>query len=753
MKHFGLVVTMLLLALLFPFTSSSNAQQDKAADPGWPRVMEKNGNRLTVFQPQVDSWKDYANIQFRCAIAVKGSGAKDEKFGVLEVEADTVVDYRSREVTAHPVQRDIRFANLPDDEADRLRAIVNELMPQRQTTVVSLDRVLAYLDPEQQRKQPAVEVNLQPPRIFYSSRPAILVMFLGEPEFEPVDAGRTDLMFAVNANWDLLFDTANQRYYLLNGSSWLTAKDPVKGPWSGVNSLPSVLSSLPNTENWSEVRKNIPAKPAKNVPVVLATTEPAELILTDGEPRYTPIAGTKLMQVSNTGSPLFLQSTEKQYYFLVAGRWFRAKNLEGPWSSASSNLPVDFAKIPDDSKAAFVKASVPGTQEAQDAVLLASVPTSTTVSTGKATETLQYVGNPDFKPIDGTTVAYATNTPSQVFWVDNGYYWCNKGTWLYSAAPTGPWAYCSTVPAAIYSIPPSSPMYNVTYVTVQSATPTNVIYSQTSGYSGEYVAANGVVMFGMGLVAGAIIANNHHSYYPSSYYSYGRAAVYNHSYGGYVSHYNSGGYVGRSRVAYGPYGGAGVSAAYNPRTGTYARSGYAAGPGGSAGFRQAYNPYTGGYAERGRVNTANGSAGRFYAERGGKSVQGGSRSGAYGSAAGVRSSSGAGAAAWNTGRGQGAVAQDRAGNVYAGRNGNVYKRDTNNNWSQRSGSNWQSTAPDRNLNQQAQARSWGNTQSARVNQTRASGGGSRSMSRGGGGGGGRSMSRGGGGGGRGGGRR
>lgn len=739
MKRFGCVVTLALLALLCLGLAPVSAQPASSADPGWPRLFEQNGHRLTVYQPQVDSWANYAHIQFRSAIALKKSGAKEERFGVLEVEADTVVNERSREVTAHPTRREIRFANLPEAEEAGLRQIVDQLLPQRQTTVVSLDRVLAYLDPDQQPKQPAVEVNMQPPKIFYSSRPAILLIFMGEPEFKPVDKNRTDLMFAVNANWDVLFDTSRQQYYLLNGSSWLKTGDPVKGPWTAATSLPAVLSTLPATENWKEVRAAIPAKPGKTVPVVIAATEPAELILTEGEPRYTPIAGTKLMQVANSGSPLFLHNGDKQYYFLVAGRWFRAKKLEGSWSSASDKLPSDFARIPDNSPAAFVKASVPGTQEAKDAVLLASVPTTTSVSLATVEESVSYDGEPSFSTIEGTTVKYAVNTPAPIFWVDNGYYWCNQGTWLYSATYSGPWAYAATVPAAIYTIPPSHPMYNVTYVRVQTVTPTTVVYSQTSGYSGEYVAATGVVMFGMGLAAGAIIANNYHHYYPPCYYSYGRAAVYNHGYGGYVSHYG-GGYAGAARVAYGPYGGAARTAAYNPRTGTYARGAYAAGPGGSAGFRQAYNPRTGGYAERARVNTAYGSAGRFYAERDGKSVQGGSRSGAYGSAAGVRSSTGAGAAAWDTARGQGAVVKDRSGDVYAGRNGNVYKKEAGGTWNQRSGGSWQPTSTNRNFeaqnyDRQAQARSRGNAQSARASQARASA--PRQTHRGGGGGGGR----------------
>ncbi len=152
---------------------------------------------------------------------------------------------------------------------------------------------------------------------------------------------------------------------------------------------------------------------------------------------------------------------------------------------------------------------------------------------------------------------------------------------------------------------------------------------------------------------------------------------------------------------------------------------YASGPAGAAGYRQAYNPRTGAYAGEAEVETATGSASRF-AERGGHSIQGGSRSGAYGSAAGVRSSTGAAAAGWDTARGQGAVVRDRSGNVYAGRNGNVYKKDTSGSWSQRSGNSWQ-PAPQpsrnqetRNLERQAQARNYGNVQSARANQFRAS---------------------------------
>ena len=191
MHRIGPKILFILLTLFIQIHLPIYAQPDVANDPGWPRVYENNGRRLIIYQPQIDFWKNYATIQFRCAIAVKDGVTAEERYGVMEVVAATDVDYDSREVAAYSARRDIRFANLTETEAARLRDIVNELFPQRQTTIVSLDRVLAYLDQNKQAKQKAVEVNLQPPKIFYSSEPAILLMFMGQPEFK-AGCGKSD---------------------------------------------------------------------------------------------------------------------------------------------------------------------------------------------------------------------------------------------------------------------------------------------------------------------------------------------------------------------------------------------------------------------------------------------------------------------------------------------------------------------------------------------------------------------------------
>ncbi len=67
---------------------------------------------------------------------------------------------------------------------------------------------------------------------------------------------------------------------------------------------------------------------------------------------------------------------------------------------------------------------------------------------------------------------------------------------------------------------------------------------------------------------------------------------------------------------YGPYGGAGVGARYNPRTGTYARGAAAYGPYGARGVAQAYNPRTGTYAATRQGSNVYGSWGSTAVQRG-----------------------------------------------------------------------------------------------------------------------------------------
>ena len=66
------------------------------------------------------------------------------------------------------------------------------------------------------------------------------------------------------------------------------------------------------------------------------------------------------------------------------------------------------------------------------------------------------------------------------------YYVCYQGAWFVGATPNGPWALADSVPPAIHSIPPSSPVYNVSYVNVYGSTAETVTYGYTAGYTMGY---------------------------------------------------------------------------------------------------------------------------------------------------------------------------------------------------------------------------------------------------------------------------
>jgi hypothetical protein len=649
----------------------------EAQDRGWPREFQGKGRVVRVHQPQLEDWPKFGRIYFRAALAVMPEGEGEPVYGIIRASADTEIAFEQRLVvlTQRKIES-IEFPGVEADEAHRLSAVVLDAMPPERPQAIALDRLVAELTPDQAQARP-VEVAVAPPKIFSSTRPAVLVMFMGRPRFKPAPGG--ELLFAINTNWDIFLDPVSGRHYLLNERSWLMTDDLEKGRWVPAGPLPKGLAALPADENWSDVRAALPGVPAKDPPTVFVSTQPAELIVTQGEPEFEPVVGAKLMRVANTDSDLFYHATEQRYYFLSAGRWFRAASPAGPWSAASADLPAEFALIPEDSDSADVLASVPGTEQAQEAVVMASIPQKAVISRVDATLAVTYNGEPDFRPIEGTVVRYAHNSPFSVFLVDGRYFCCHNGVWFESASAKGPWAVCDAVPPAIYTIPPTSPKYNVTYVTVYDSTPTTVTTGYTAGYSGATVAATGVVMFGLGVLVGAAIDNDDccwaYHYHPG-YFSYGCGAVYVGAYGGYA--------VGARY--YGPYGGAGRWATYNPATGIYSRGGYAYGPRGAAGYRAAYNPATGNAAYRAGGSSVYGSWGRAAVSNGENWVRAGYTSGARGTVSGVQGSGGAGAVhaegKFNNGV---TVARSRDGDVYASKDGNVYKK-TDSGWSQAGGS-------------------------------------------------------------------
>ena len=326
------------------------------------------------------------------------------------------------------------------------------------------------------------------------------------------DIAGTNLGFVVNSNFPLFFEKESLKdYYLYTGQQWLKSASMESG-WAPVPKLPGDFSKVANDPKWAQMKKPILSPSAKGKPpTIFYSTKPAEVILFQGQPTYANIPGTQLSFATNTDADLFVFAPTQRSYYLAAGRWFTAADLKGPWIYATPELPPDFAKIPQNSPAARVLVSVPGTDEAKDAVLMAQVPTTAVVDPKAAEQAkVSYSGDPEFKPIEGTSMQYATNTADKVIKVGDVYYLCLQGVWFMSPNATGPWTTAKSVPKEIYTIPPSSPLYNVTYVTQSTTSEGTIQASYTAGYFGTFIA---------GAAVGAILASGTGYYYPP-YYGY-----------------------------------------------------------------------------------------------------------------------------------------------------------------------------------------------------------------------------------------
>jgi len=647
------------LALVLATGASAFAQ-----DPGWPRKLQKPGGTVIAYQPQVDEWKDHTNITWRQAFQMTPTGAK-QVIGAATFTGTTNVDTEKHTVVIFGIKAiDTYFPSLDQATSARMDPLFKTFVPE--VVNISLERVVAYL-PKPQSVQ-TVNLKNDPPSIFVNYSPAVLLAVDGEPVLVAIKD--TKLKFVINTQWPLFLDTSKSQYYLLVGPRWLTAAD-LHGPWSAATKLPQDMDRLPNDPQWVDLKKVIPlsAQSTAPLPRVFYSSVPAEVILFNGRPIYAKILQTQLLYATNTDSPFFLYTPTNEYYYLAAGRWFRSKDLQGKWTFASMDLPEDFAKIPLSSPASAVLSSVPGTEEAKDAVLIAQIPTVMEIDpkSAAAQAKVSYSGDPKFAPIEGTSLYYATNTPDKVIKVADVYYLCLQGVWFMSPNSQGPWRTASSIPKEVYTIPPSSPVYNVTYVTQTTTSSGNVQSSYTAGYMGAFV---------VGVALGAVVANGTGYYYPPYIYHppYGYPVYrpYPVPYGG--SYYNTAnGSYGAYHTTYTPYGSATRAASYNPYTGTYKQGASVSTPYGSRSTAQAYNPYTGTYAATRQGSSPTAQWGQSYVSNGNKSAYTQHYSTAQGAVASAQASQGGKAVGASTAYGNTAVGKSSSGDMYAGHDGNVYK--------------------------------------------------------------------------------
>ena len=229
----------------------------------------------------------------------------------------------------------------------------------------------------------------------------------------------------------------------------------------------------------------------------MVSTEPAELIVTEGPAAFVPLVDD-LLVLQNSDDDVFMHVSSQKFYIVLAGRWYQGDSLTGPWAyQASDSLPTAFADIPRDSNQADSRVYVAGTEEAKDAVLDAQIPQTAAVKRGEVDIEVKYDGEPAYQQVDGTDLVYIQNTGSTVIVSGGLYYLVEEGVWYVSSSPNGPWQVSDHRPEQVDTILPTSPVYNTKYVHVYDSTPSVVYVGYTPGYTGSYVYRN-TIFYGTG---------------------------------------------------------------------------------------------------------------------------------------------------------------------------------------------------------------------------------------------------------------
>jgi hypothetical protein len=485
----NLLSAMILLGSVILFSFSASAQ-----DNTWPKTINaEDGSVIKIYEPTPEAFTDNI-LKTRSAISVLLPDSTEPIFGTFWAVETVETDRDNRVISIISTKvPNLKFAgNIDPDKVNYIKTTLETNIP-TVSPDLPLDAVVASLGTNTEEKKLSKGLDNTPPQIIYSNQPSMLVLIDGDPKMQHNPNWGVDAV--VNTPFTIV-KNRDDKFYLYGDKHWFSAP-AATGPYTYVKNFPDNLSAIQNSvdsTNDSDPGFASDSSTGNTIPKIIVSTVPAELIQTNGKPVFTKIDSTNLSYVSNSQNDIFLSKTDQQYYVLISGRWYKADNLGSQWQYvAATDLPSDFANIPEGSPKDNVLANVGGTKEAHDAIMDAQVPQTAKVDRNNASANVTYDGDPQFNDITGTNMQYAVNTPNSVI-LDNGIYYCvDNGVWFQSESATGPWVVCVNRPDDVDLIPPTCPVYNIKYVYIYDVQPDWVYMGYTPGYLNAFIYGPTVV--------------------------------------------------------------------------------------------------------------------------------------------------------------------------------------------------------------------------------------------------------------------
>jgi hypothetical protein len=348
------------------------------------------------------------------------------------------------------------------------------------------------------------ELNNIPPAIIYAGKPSVLLFIDGAPVIT-VDE-ELYLYRITNTPYLLIKNHLNNKYYLYSNSVWYVSDSATYG-YAPAKVYPDLIKALENKirEDEKKLSKKPSAQAAPPPPVkppaprqIIVCMEPTGLIQTNGPARYKTIPGTRLQYAENSPDNIFKDSITQTIYTVLAGRWYQAASLNGPWTYvASDRLLPDFALIPEASPKADILVHVAGTKAAKEAVEAAQKPVIVKADRKKETLTVTYDGGAEFSSIGNTGLFISENSNYPVINIRDKYYTLKNGVWFTSSEAIGPWQVSTDRPADLDKIPITHRAYNLQFAYIADTTADYVYAAHTGGYTNTYVQ-NNTIVYGTG---------------------------------------------------------------------------------------------------------------------------------------------------------------------------------------------------------------------------------------------------------------
>jgi hypothetical protein len=344
----------------------------RADAPGWPRQFESSSGSFVVYQPEPERL-DGDRLSGRAAFAVE-QGGSSPTFGVVWFTAKIEIDRDSSTVTMRNLDvTKVRLPGITPEQESRYEGLI-ESEAAHWDLSGSLAELQAGLASAEQERASVAGLDNTPPKIVFKYERTLLLLYDGPPFLEPIEGTR--LQRVANTPYAVVYDPDQRTYYLNGANLWYSASDPL-GPWSELAAPPAPVRDVvpPDTVSSDRVRGAAPR--------VLVATEPTELIAIDGPPRYAPLVEDDLLYVTNTESDVVREVSTQDLYVLIAGRWYRGRSTDGPWTYLRGDqLPGYFRRIPPDSPKGNLLSSIAGTDQADDALADAEIPQTSAIRRG-----------------------------------------------------------------------------------------------------------------------------------------------------------------------------------------------------------------------------------------------------------------------------------------------------------------------------------------------------------------------------------